>query len=175
MSDNHVPILSIWDGEAFIPISPAWGKRADGHYVVGERYYIAPIEDRSGRSHRHYFAAVAEVWKNLPDEYAERFQTAEHLRKWALIKTGWRDERTVVCAGKAEAQRVAAFTKPIDDFAVVVARDAVVVHWTAKSQSARAMGKQDFQKSKDDVLGVLAEMIGTTPDTLKANAGKAAA
>src|SRR3546814_6543664 len=99
------PILCEYDGEAFVPVSPAWARRADQHYTVHERYSIAPIEERSQKSHNHYFAAVAEAWKNLPEDVAERFASSEHLRKWALIKAGWRDERTIVCASKAEALR----------------------------------------------------------------------
>lgn len=174
MSDTPQPILCEWVGDAFIPVGPSWAKAADKDYIVHERYRIAPVEVRSKRSHNHYFAAVADAWKNLPKEYTERFPTAEHLRKWCLIKRGWRDERTIVCSSKAEAQRMAAFMKPLDEYAVIVAKEAVVVHWTAKSQSARAMGKQDFQQSKDDVLDELAQMLGTTADDLKKNAKEVA-
>lgn len=168
------PILTTWDGEAFYPLGPAWARRADKHYVVGERYTIAPVEERSLKSHSHYFAAVNDAWRNLQEEHADRWPTAEHLRKWALIKSGYRDERTHVCDSKAEALRLAAFMKPMDDYAVVVARDNIVVHWTAKSQSMRAMGKKEFQESKDAVLGVLAELLGTTAGELKQNSRDAA-
>lgn len=82
----------------------------------------------------------------------------EHLRKYALIRTGHRDERTIVCASKAEARRVAAFVKPLDEFALVLVNEASVSVYTAKSQSLRAMGKTAFQQSKDDVLGFLAQI-----------------
>src|SRR3546814_9642927 len=55
-----------------------------------------------------------------------RFATPDHLRRWALIRAGYRDERSIVCASKAEAQRLAAFIKPMDDYAVVLVSEAVV-------------------------------------------------
>jgi len=134
----------------------------DGEVVTLERR-----EERSGPSHNHYFASVNEAWKNLPEHMAERWPTADHLRKWALIKAGYRDERSIVCASKAEASRVAAFIRPMDEYAVVTVREAVVTAYTAKSQSMKAMGKQDFQASKDAVLGIVSELLGVTPDQLR--------
>jgi hypothetical protein len=157
-----------WSGEVMTPLHP---RRADAAFVIGEVYTLAEVQGRSAASHNHYFAALNDAWLNLPEDKAERFPTADHLRKWALIRAGYRDERSIVCASKAEAQRVAAFLKPMDDYAVVVVSEAVVTVYTAKSQSVKAMGKQDFQASKDAVLTVLAEMIGVEPAQL----GKAAA
>lgn len=170
----ETPIFCEWNGEAFKPLNPNQAKLADRDYVVGERYRMAPLADRSMQSHNHYFACIAEAWQNLPEEHAQRLPTVEHLRKWALIKAGYCDERTFVCASKAEAQRLAIFVKPMDDYALIMVREATVIQYTAKSQSMRAMGKKEFQESKDKVLDVIAEMIGTTPDTLKQNAGRAA-
>lgn len=136
----------------------------------GELVRLERHEERSGKSHNHFFASLQDAWANLGEDAAERFPTSEHLRKWALIKAGYRDERTIVCASKAEARRIAAFVKPIDDYAVVIAREAVVAVLTAKSQSVRAMGRADFQASKEAVLQIVAEMIGAQPDQL----GKAA-
>lgn len=168
------PILFEWDGEGFHPAGQYWAGLADRHYVVGEQYRLAPWEDRSLRSHNHYFACVAEAWKNLPEDQASRFPTADHFRKHALIMTGWRDERTFVCQSRAEALRFAAFIRPMDEYAVIIVREAVVVEWRAKSQSKRAQGAKDFQKSKDDVLTWCAAQIGVTPDALAANAKEAA-
>jgi hypothetical protein len=160
-----------WDGEAMIPQQP---RLADKQYVVGAHYTLEPREPRSPASHSHYFAAIHEAWQNLPEDAAERFPSEDHLRKFCLIKAGYRDERSLVCASKAEALRVAAFVEPADDFALVVAHEATVTIYTAKSQSMKAMGKVEFQKSKDAVLGILSGMIGTDAKTLRANTGQAA-
>lgn len=164
------PIPVRWTGDAFEPIGR--GRRdADAHFVIGERYMLVEEKQRSGASHRHYFAAVSEAWANLPEERAKEYPSADHLRKFALIMTGYRDERTLVASSRAEAQRLAAFVKPMDDYAVVTVEGALVRVFTAKTQNMRAMDKATFQASKDAVLDYLAEMVGVEP----ADLGRAAA
>lgn len=165
------PLQFDWDGESFTPRRP---RLADRHYVVGESYMLIPHEERSMRSHRYYFASVNEAWKNLPEHWADRFPTSDHLRKYALIKSGYRDERSIVCSSKAEALRVGSFVRSVDEYAVVIVSEAVVTIYTAKSQKMRAMGKRAFGESKEAVLDTVAAMIGTSKDTLAANAGEAA-
>ena len=157
------PILCNFDGESFIPLQP---RLADKHFTAGESYPLIVHEPRSHASHNHYFAVVADAHLNLPEDLAERLPTPEHLRKYALIRAGYRDERSISCASKAEALRVAAFVKPMDEFAVVTVVEAVVTVYTAKSQSLRAMGARIFAESKEAVLAVLAGLIGIDPTTL---------
>ncbi len=159
------PLPYVWDGAALRPL-PAFAEAASASFSVGEVVALAPAELRSAPSHRHYFACVREAWLNLPQPHAARFPTDEHLRKYALIKAGYRDERSIVCASKAEARRIAAFIRPIDDYAVVLVEGPVIVQFTAKSQSTTGMSKAEFQASKDAVLGTLADMIGVDPATL---------
>jgi len=168
------PILATWTGTAFEPASPVWAKRATDQYVIGERYVLDIREDRSKLSHDHFFVCLGDAWRNLPEALAEKFPTPEHLRKYALVKAGYRDERTIACSSRAEALRLAAFIKPMDDFAVIVTSEATVTVYTAKSQSMRAMGKRDFQASKDAVLEIIADMIGTTVEAISASAGQTA-
>ncbi len=80
-----------------------------------------------------------------------------------LVKCGYADERTVVCASKAEAERVAAFIKPMDNYAVVIFHEAVVKVYTAQSQSLKAMGKREFQESKEAVLAAIDRLLGVEP------------
>lgn len=167
------PILYRWSGEAMEPL-PRFHNAVNEQFVVGEVYRLVEEADRSQRSHNHFFAVVHEAWLNLPEAAAIRFPSAEHLRKFALIMCGYRDERSIVCSSKAEAQRFAAFLRPRDDFSIVSVHEATVVEWTAKSQSKRAMGPKVFQESKDAILGYLDEMLGTAPGTVARNAGRAA-
>lgn len=160
------PILFRWQGDGFVPASSHWAKMADREYVVGELYRMAPVEERSSATHNHFFALVSEAWKNLPEELLAEFPSSEHLRKKLLVKTGYADERSIVCASKAEAQRVAAFIRPMDEYAVVIVREAVVRVYTAQSQSNRAMGKHAFQASKEAVLNALADLLGVEPGEL---------
>ena len=165
------PVDFRWDGAAMVPLSAAAAERA---YVAGESYRLAPVHDRSHRSHAHYFAMIEEAWRNLPEALAERLPTPEHLRKYALIRAGFRDERSIVAASKAEALRIAAFVKPLDEFAAVAVHEATVTVMTARSQSTRAMGRAAFQRSKDAVLDAIAAMAGVETDRPRRNTGRAA-
>jgi hypothetical protein len=165
------PLLLIYDGEALVPRYPAI---ADKHLVIGQVYRMVEQEDRSSASHRHYFAVINEAHRNLPEDLAERFPTPEALRKYALIRAGYRDERSIVCTSRAEALRLAGFIRPMDAYAIVTVQEAVVRVYTAQSQSLKAMGKKDFGESKTAVMDALAALIGVDPATLQANAGAAA-
>ena len=159
------PLWFTWEGDVMRPLN---SRAADRMYVVGEQYRLVHMGERSAASHSHFFAALNDAFANLPEDLAARFATPEALRKYALIRTGFRDERSIVAASKAEARRIAAFIKPLDEFAVVSVHEAAVIVWTAKSQSMKAMGKAEFQRSKDAVLQFCAEIIGVTRDELAA-------
>lgn len=171
---TSAPILFQWDGEAMVPASQHWARQADKEFVVGERYRMIEHHDRSANSHRHYFSVLHDAWQTLPDDKLEIYPTSEHLRKKALVWKGHRDERSIVCASAAEAQRVAAFVKPMDDFAVVMVKDAVVRVLTAKSQSAKAMGAKDFAASKNDVLDFIDDLLGVERGATAKNGREAA-
>lgn len=165
MSDTPLMLRYEGDGE-FRTVSGFWASRADRAYVVGEVYKMVEHHDRSMNSHRHYFASLNEAWRNLSDELLDEYPTAEHLRKKALIRKGYRSERVLVCSSKAEAERVAAFLRPADEYAIVTFRDAVVREWTAQSQSVKAMGAKEFAASKNDVLDFCADLLGVTTDEM---------
>ena len=168
------PVAFRWDGEAMIPLNQRFARLCDKSYVAGENYVLLPHEERSSNSHRHYFASVHSAWLNLPERISDQFPTSEHLRKYALVKAGFYDERSFVAASKAEAVRLAAFVKPIDDFAIVTVSECTVRVFTAKSQSMKAMGKEAFQKSKTAVLDILSQMIEVEPHALTRNSDAAA-
>jgi hypothetical protein len=157
---NAPPILTTGNGEAFEVYGGYHKKVADKYFVIGERYTLVEHHERSSATHRHYFAVVAEGWANLPEHIAPQFPTSERLRKFALIKTGYHDSHSIVCSSKAEAQRIAAFIRPVDEFAVVVVEGATVTRYTAKSQGMKAMGAKAFQASKQAVLDYIDDMIG---------------
>ena len=161
------PLLFTWNGEAMLPYH---AKQADKYFTIGERYLLVEAKQRSANSHSHYFAALNDAWENLPEQMIDNFPTIEHLRKFALIRTGYHDSQSIVCANKAEAQRVAAFVKNAEDFAVTVVTEATVTRYTAKSQSRKAMGNEDFQKSKQAVLDYVATLIGSNTAELSQNA-----
>jgi hypothetical protein len=159
------PLLARWDGDAF-QVAHRHRKQCDVSLTIGETYIIDVREQRSEAAHRAYFAAVNEAWRNLSEDKAERFRTPDHLRRFALIKTGFFDQRTVVCSSKAEARRLAAFIQPMDEYAIISAMEATVTVFTAKSQSIRAMGKLEFMRSQDAVRDYVASLLGVKPEAL---------
>ena len=169
-----VPIVFDWTDEGVMRPKCGFSKLCDKQYVVGESYRLEVVEQRSMQSHNHYFAVVEEAWRNLPETIADRWPTAEHLRKWALVQAGYRDEATFVCKTKAEALRFAAFMRSLEEYAVVVVDRCIVTRCVAKSQSLRAMPGKEFQASKVAVLDVLAKLIGVSSEDLKRNAARAA-
>ena len=173
MSD-HAPIRFRWTGDAFEPIGVRGKAECDALFAIGAVYALEEHQERSSASHAHFFASVAEGWKNLPDDLLEEYPNPETLRKKMLIKGGFRDERTIVCNSAAMAEKVGSFVASMDRYAVVTVKSSVVRVYTPQSQSMRAMGKAEFQKSKEVVLGFIADLIGVEPGTLggRGNRGK---
>lgn len=135
-----------------------WSSRlAERTRTSSHAYKLIVAAERSAASHRHYMAAVQEAWANLPEHLVKHFPHPDHLRRYALIRTGYCDITKVVGPRKMA----------VNGYAVVVVEDGVTTIHTAKSQSYTAMGKTEFQKSKDAVLDYLAKLIETTPDELK--------
>jgi hypothetical protein len=163
-------IAARWDGSTFVPLI-RFRNLCDENYVVGEIYNLEPIEQRSMKSHSHFFASLTDAWRNLRDDVALRYPTVEHLRAAALIHEGFAQSRDIVASSKAEANRIAAFVKPMNEYAVVTVKECVVTIWTARSQSMKAMGKEDFQRSKTAVLEYVSTLIGTSRDELEKQNG----
>lgn len=172
---TNSPMTFRWDGEAMVPL-PRFHNMASGRFVVGETYTFVEHQDRSDSSHRHYFAMVKNAWENLPEIHATQpwARSPEHLRKYCLIRAGYSDSHTLVCSSKAEALRVAHFMRPIDEYAVVTVQGTTVTRYTAQSQSYRAMGKDEFQQSKEMVLDQLARLLDVSREALTQSAGMAA-
>lgn len=155
------PFPCRYEGEGeFRATSNYWANRLDRELTVGEVYQFVEHKERSDASHNHFFASVKNGFDNLPDELKGEYPTPDHLRKKALIRKGYRDERDIVLSSAAEAERVAAFMRPIDDYAVVVNIGTVVRIWTAKSQKKNSMDNREFQKSKTDVLEFIDDLLG---------------
>ena len=166
---TDTPQYFVYDAERSVMV-PRRKALADKQYVDGQEYRLGVIEERSANSHSHFFAALTKAWKNLPDDLAERFPTPDALRKYALIKAGFYDSSEFACASQAEALRLASFLRPIDEYALIVVKGNAVRRLVAKSQSTKAMGKDDFQQSKTAVLEIVSAMIGVAPKAVAENA-----
>lgn len=171
------PIFFTWlnvdvvgrDGE----IKKTWGmfpftrqmNIAQSQFDEGGQYQLevaAAKGERSDAAHKRYMASVVEAWRNLPEDLARDFPSPDHLRKRALIVTGFFHENMIVFDSNRDAARHAAYCKPMDPFAVVDVKGNVVRHFRAKSQKylrSGGMAKEEFNESADKVLALLADEI----------------
>lgn len=125
-------------------------------------------QGRSMKSHRHMFPWLNDAWLSLPEEYRDAPWAAspEHLRKHALIKTGFHNAQLIPVDSEAEAMRWSAILSKLDPYALLIPKPGLVLHYTAMSQSVKAMGKERFAASKQAVLGHVADLLGIYPEEL---------
>jgi len=125
------------------------------------------VQPRSKVSHDHFFSAVHEAWKNLPEHIAKRWPSPDHLRKWALVKAGFCSIQEIACSSHKQAEYVGANIRRRDGYAVIVVRGSTVRICDASSQSTHAMGGKEFQRSKTAVLEIIANLINVSPQELE--------
>lgn len=161
------PTAFTWDAEARV-MWPKWPRLAASRFEGGRDYLLGDMEHRSDVSHRHEFAWLREAWNSLPEHLAAAFPSVEHLRKHALIASGFCNTTDYVCSSRAEAVRWAEnLRRETDEYTLVEVRESIVRVHKARSQSHRAMGKVEFQASKTAILEVVSAMLGVEPATLQ--------
>ena len=156
-----------WNSSVMVP---AKLERTQKAFEAGKRYWLEEVSERSWMSHQHQFAWINQAWENLPEALADTFPTPEHLRKAALIATGWHRETVIDLGSKAAALRFAAYVRNEDAFAQVIIRGSVATVRKARSQRMHGldrMTKGEFQKSKDDILGWISQLLGVEPIDLR--------
>lgn len=153
-------IQCTFTGGAFVP-SGAHLRRACEQFGEGEVVLMEVENSRSMRSHRHFFASLHDLWSTLPERFALEpwSQSPEHFRRFCLIRAGYSETQTYHCESKAEAARLATALRPLDEFSIIVARGALVMRFTAQSQSIKAMGADTFQQSKTAVLELAEALV----------------
>ena len=159
----------MWDGEILTP-TPQTIAHCKSELGAGEIITLERAEERSEASHSHYFVRLHEIWMNLPDYFGNEYPTEKHLRIKALIRTGYCYERDIVCDTGRDAALLAGFIAEHKAYDIIDVRGNVIKQFTAKSQSRKAMGKKQFEESKDAVLGFASNLIGISPEQLKENA-----
>lgn len=121
-------------------------------YAVGADYPMIPVEQRSMKSHNHYFACIHTAWENLPEALQKKFPTEEALRAKALVETNWCTERDHVCDTPGKAKYLAGIVRHYSEYSVIKVSGTVVKVFEPKSQSVALMSAEDFKQSKEDVL-----------------------
>ena len=143
----------------------------DGREWVDATVYDMAMEalrekQRSQQSHNHQFAAINDLWANLPIRHADApyAKSADAFRKHGLIETGHCDVETISCESReaaiAAAPVVAALARRAHGYALVSVRGSLIVCATPHSQSFKAMGKDLFHQSKADVLAWGETLLG---------------
>lgn len=167
------PLPFKWDGTTMTP-EQRFVALARRQFIKDCVYVLEGHEPASHADRGHYFASIKEAWNNLDAETTARYPTPEHLRKWALIKAGWRIENVVFGPDEAWAIRTVAFNKRQDDFAVtiVIAPSGGDELWSVRILVARSqkigrpedgmMTKDEWRQSKQDVLDILSQRLGVT-------------
>jgi len=130
-------------------------------------------KQRSKQSHNHQFAAIHDLWANLPACHAGApyAANADAFRKHGLCATGHCDVESFVYddseTARAEAPKLARLARgqkrdgdAWKEYALVVVRGPVVVVTRPHSQSFKAMGKELFHQSKADVLAWGEQLLG---------------
>lgn len=167
------PVVCIWDGNVMIPM-PRFKRLCDAQFEVNGEYPLMIVENRSMASHNHYFAALHEGYLNLAEEYAQEFDSEEHLRHWCLCKSGFCTTTTYVLNTAEDARKLRDALKKENASTIVGVTGNVAKVYTPESQSLAAMKKERFEDSKRAVLDLVASMARTTPAELKKNAGRSA-
>lgn len=148
---------------------PTLTNRAKEEFVIDELYHLEASDHSSDKSRGYYFARVEDLHDNLPPQYEERFPSPEHLRKYALVHCGYRDEEFIVTDSNEHAIAAAAILRRRDAFAVMKVEGNVLRIWTAKSQRRMHMKREEFEASKTAVLDWIEQtLVGVPRDKKRA-------
>ena len=183
---NRQPIAYVWrdvefvdgDGEviktgAMVP-SVRYRKIAERQFGAGGEHVLEESAERSMASHNHYFAELNDLFQNIPHNMEARWPSLNHFRRWLLIECGWFLEKEFDMASEKHAKALGTFVRTNDAFARISIHGHKVIVRTARSQSMKAMGKDDFMRSKNDVFNLASQLVGVKRSDANKNAGKAA-
>lgn len=164
---------------AFVPLK-RYHNLAMRQFDEGEEHPIVPLEPRSRASHNAYFAELATIFDNMPEDLrpvAEAlgiktfppggFVDAEHFRKWALSEVGYCEITEFDLANLKAATVLATTWRKRDPYAQIIVRNTHVTIKEPVSQSAATMSKEPFEDSKRKVLDLGQAIIGVTRRELR--------
>jgi hypothetical protein len=161
-----------WNGTAMVP-TERFTTLAKNQFVEGAFYVLQPHDEVSHRERGFYHASVKAAWDNLDADAVARYPTADDLRKWALIKSGWRVENFTVCGTAKDALKLSAFVKDhLQRQSVVAVSGNVVSTYVARTQKVGNpelgyMTTEEWKQSNQDVLDILSQDIGVTRKVLE--------
>lgn len=164
----------VWDGEHMVP-DARYLPLCHKQFVAGEIYPMVPVENRSMKSHSHYFASINSAWENLPEDIAKKYPTTESLRAKALVETGFCSELDYVCDTPTKTAYLAKVIRKYSEYSVIKISENVVKVFEPKSQSLASMSAEEFKASKEAVLDWIQALNPNLPLTeIKKEASKVA-
>lgn len=155
-----------FDGEAFRPLDK-FMPEVRRTYATGSLVVIDADYPENMAANRAYHAEIRALWQNLPETLDVHYPRPDHLRKRALIKTGYYTANSVALKTAEEARVVAGIMKPLDEFSVVIVRDNVIRIFRPRSQRLRhndedavKMDADELRQSRKDVLEFCRKIVG---------------
>lgn len=157
----------VWTGAHMQPADYAV-RRAAAQYQKDQTYKLVADERVTEPERGFYFRCVRAAWRTIHED-GDRFPTAEHLRKAALIKCNHYKVRYITCENAKQAERVSANVTDKDEYSVVDLKGNVVAVYTAISQSNKPGGLtiDEWRRTRDDVMDSLAQMLGVSREVLE--------
>ncbi len=156
------PFYFVWTEEGvFKPLTPYIGRMCDQHFTVHDQYRMVEQPERSRKSHNEFFATIKDMWASMPEHLEAEFPSPDHFRKYLLCRTGFCDKASYVAGTNAQAVALAAFLKPLDEYAIITISGKVVTMYRAHSQAFDAMAGPDFQKAKTAIYDMASIVLAT--------------
>jgi hypothetical protein len=137
---------------------------------------------RSPEDHRRFFGVIRAAFHHWPEAHEFQPDSEEHLRKWLLIKAGYRDVTTIPVE-YADAQpamlqlvvlTVEAAMKAAGGYAFVRPHGVGLAIFAAKSIKWDTLSQKKFNIVRDAVESVIKAETGLEPDDILKETERAA-
>lgn len=138
--------------------------------------------NRSSSDHRRFFGLVGVAYHHWPEKHDFQPDDEDHLRKWLLIKAGYRTI-TPIAADYAENQpalqrlvllSVEGAVRAADNHAFVRLQGDTIYVFAAKSIAFKKLKRAEWNELRDKVEAVIANEMNMTAETLLKEHGRAA-
>lgn len=139
---------------------------ADRTFVIGRIYWLveAKLHEATDASRRHMFAVLNKAFQSLPESLHDLYPNMDALRKRALITAGFYEETEISGATPAQSGQLVTSLRRQNSLSHVRIEDGVVYQRTAKS--IKDMERDEFERAKQAIFEIVAELIGVTVDEL---------
>ena len=153
-----------WLNGTLVPASRDSHAALENMLENGKNYDVNVVLPTTQKSRGHFFCSLAEAFSNLPEAVRLDIPSVEHLRKRALIHTGWAHKFVIPCSSGKGLKNLWRLMRETDEYVVCIEKpDNVLEVYKARSMSSREMQRTEFQRCKDDVLKYAWGLVGIDP------------